>query len=234
MIQPGAFGDIIICAPIAKWYADAGYDVYWPASKKFVDKMLRPLSYVTPIVLDEQELDDDWLRSDVLKCLYLHAKNRYDYVLNLADRGPHPTAELPDETFEECKYRLASVPFGQKHLFCWTNNAARSHDVFVKYVQSKIQGPYAFVHNTSSHEEEIPLPKIDIPIVRCEDFSPEYNIYDWYDVIVGASEIYVSESSIWAFCDGIVDQLTEDRYLLPRIDMGTCRTVSKHWKKDYL
>ena len=37
MIQPGAFGDIIVCAPIAKAYSDAGYDVYWPVRKQFLD-----------------------------------------------------------------------------------------------------------------------------------------------------------------------------------------------------
>ena len=232
IIQPGAFGDIIITAPIAKKYADIGYNVYWPARKKFLEKMLVPLDYVTPILLNDDELDDDWLRSDVIKCLDLWDTGQYDYVLNLADRGPHPTAERYDETFEECKYRLANVPFEEKHNFIFTPNLERREFVYNKYVGDLER--YAFVHNTSSHNEQSMLPEINIPVVYCEDFSPEYNIYDWELVALRAEKIYMTESSIWAFCDGIVHKLTEDRYLLPRSNMGGCATISKYWKKDYI
>ena len=30
ILQPGRLGDIIICLPIAKYYADQGFEVVWP------------------------------------------------------------------------------------------------------------------------------------------------------------------------------------------------------------
>lgn len=228
MIQPGAFGDIIICAPIAKWYADAGYDVYWPAREKFLHKMIEPLGYVHPILLDERVLHEDWLRSDVIKCLEI--AGQYDYVLNLADRGPHPTAELPGEGFEKAKYRIANVPFEEKYTFMWNRDHVKENYVYDLYVNLPGHEKYAFVHNTSSDLKIVDLPNIDLPVVICEDFNPDYNIYDWWKVIANAEEIYVTESSIWAFCDGILDDITENRYIIDR-DMRGCNTVSSHWRR---
>ena len=68
LIQPGAFGDIFLCAPIAKYYSDAGYKVDWPVTKKFLPT-LKYFPYVNPILLSEDILDQDWLRSDVMKIL---------------------------------------------------------------------------------------------------------------------------------------------------------------------
>lgn len=227
LIQPGAFGDIIVCAPIAKWYADKGYEVYWPIREKFMS-VLKEFPYVTPLILSEETLHDDWLRSDVLHILPM-TKN-YDKVINLADRGPHAPAQGLYESFEQCKYRLAEVPFEEKHKLQWTRDKKREDEIYDRYVKSS---EYVFVHNTSSNKERVAIPtSVNKPIVLCDD--PEgYNIFDWYKVAINASEIYCTESSIWAFLDGIVNDTIEERYLLPRNKMSGS-TVSSYWKKEYL
>ena len=230
LVQPGAVGDIIVCLPIAKYWANQGYEVFWPARKKFI-KHFEQIDYVTTMVLNEEVLDSDWLRSDVIKCLRIYEEQNFLYGLNLADRGPHPTAQKPTENFEQSKYRLSRVPFYEKHYLEWTRNKDKEDNIYNKYVS---ESPYAFVHDTSSHNENAVLPKISLPIVRCEDFSPKYNIFDWYKVISSADEIYVTESSIWAFCDGIVNDLSENRYLLPREKMGNMTTISERWNRKYL
>lgn len=48
MIQPGKLGDILICAPIAKYYNDLGYQVLWPVFSNFISTIKR-FEYVTPI-----------------------------------------------------------------------------------------------------------------------------------------------------------------------------------------
>jgi hypothetical protein len=50
IIQPGKLGDIIICAPIAQYYADKGYEVYWPVFNEFYNTVKR-FDYVTPVNL---------------------------------------------------------------------------------------------------------------------------------------------------------------------------------------
>jgi len=231
LIQPGAFGDIIVCAPIAKWYADKGYEVFWPVREKFMSHV-REFKYVTPIILGEEVLDKDWLKSDVMKALTL--QGGYDKVLNLADRGPHSTAERASENFEQCKYRLAEVPFTEKHNLAWDRNEEREDAIYERYVGSKKE--YIFVHNSSSHNETAELPKhLNKPIIYCDD-PKGYNIFDWYKVATNASEIYCTESSVWVFLDGIVHELTKERFLLSRQGLtgGKHYTISTHWKKDYL
>lgn len=48
IIQPGKLGDIIICAPIAQYYADKGYEVYWPVFDNFYEVVKR-FEYVNPV-----------------------------------------------------------------------------------------------------------------------------------------------------------------------------------------
>ena len=120
IIQPGAYGDIILCAPIAEYYALRGYDVYWPARAKF-HSTLRKFDYVNPLLLNEDILHEDWLRSDVMKIL--PSTVDYDLVINLADRGPHPTAQMYWENFEQCKY------FKKRYIY----NISSLHD-FMKFM----------------------------------------------------------------------------------------------------
>lgn len=230
MIQPGAFGDIFICAPIARWYSDAGYEVVWPIREQFYEHVVR-LGYVTPHLLDDRVLDVDWLRSDVMKCLELYRTlNCFDYVLNLADRGPHGVAQLLTENFEQVKYRLADVPFSEKHNLKWIRHLDKEEELFDRFVTSdpSKQRKYAFVHNTTSAGDMIKLPRIELPIVYCEEV-PGYTIFDWYQVIKNADEIYVTESSIHSFCDGIIYDLTTETYLLSR-PTGNF-TISHYWNK---
>ena len=46
--HPGPYGDIIVCAPIAKNYFDRGYKVYWPARAEYLDLLSR-FDYVVPV-----------------------------------------------------------------------------------------------------------------------------------------------------------------------------------------
>lgn len=231
IIQPGAHGDIFVCAPIAYYYSQKGFKIYWPARKEYI-RHLSSFDYINTIELPEiKETGPEWLAKDVSNIFKLEQK--FDYVLNLADRGPHPTAQLPWENFEECKYRLAKLPFDLKHTLKWTRNKQKEDEIYDKYVKAK---DYVFVHNSSSHKEKAELPKSILePIVYCDN-PPGYNILDWYKVIINAKEIYCTESSVWAFMDGIVHELTPERYILSRqkLSGGKHYTISKHWKKEYL
>ena len=81
MLQPGAVGDIILCLPIAKWWVNQGYEVYWPVREKFI-KHFSHIDYVTTMILNEEVLDSDWLRSDVIKCLRIYEEQNFEYGLN--------------------------------------------------------------------------------------------------------------------------------------------------------
>jgi len=46
--QPGKLGDILITAPIAKFYSDLGYEVHWPVLDNFFEMVSR-FDYVKPV-----------------------------------------------------------------------------------------------------------------------------------------------------------------------------------------
>ena len=224
MIQPGAFGDIITCAPIAKKYSDAGYDVYWPVREMFMDLISR-LEYVKPIVISEDVLHEDWLRSDVIKCLRIYEDEKFDYALNLADRGPHPTAELPGETNQEAKYRLSDVPFNEKYNLVWTRDENKEESLYSQLVDNE---DYILCGLTSSDGKiELPI-KPDCKVIEM-DRKDGYVIFDWYKIIKNAKAIYSLESSFHCFIDGIVHEVECPKYRLQRTP-GQYWTVSKYWK----
>lgn len=229
LVQPGPYGDIFLCAPIAKWYADKGYEVHWPVTKKFIPT-LEYFDYVKPILLPDETLHSDWLRSDVMKIIPMMGE--YDKVINLADRGPHFTAQALNENFELCKYRLAEVPFEEKNKLVWTRDIEKENSLFRLL---KLKEPYAIVHAVDSLGQKAYVPEININIVEV-NIIEDYNIPDWYGVLSKASEIYCVESSLHQFMDGSVTSLTEDRFLLkrPAVSEGSRFTVSKNWKLKYI
>lgn len=229
LIQPGAFGDIFVCAPIAKWYADRGYEVHWPVREKFIST-LSYFDYVTPILLKEEELHQDWLRSDVMKILPMVVN--YDKVLNLADRGPHLTAQRAGENFEQCKYRLAEVPFSEKHNLCWTRDLDKEVDL--KYSLG-VRSEYCIVHTHNSHGDKAPLPEIDLPIIEIQE-KEGYNIPDWFTLIQEAERVYCVESGVHQFIDGWLNKYNPNFYLLRKgpVSLGTRHTISENWNLEII
>jgi hypothetical protein len=232
LIQPGAFGDLFVCAPIAKFYYDLGYEVIWPTRKKFAGVMSH-FPYVKNIELDERVLHSDWLKSDTIKCLDICDKIKPDIVLNLADRGPHPVAQLPHEHPEQTKYRLSNVNFDFKNTLNWKRNLQKENEIYEKFVGDETD--YVVAHLTSSDGHKTDLPKIDKKIIEIEPFSND-NIVGWYKVIMKSSAIYCIESSVHCFIDGFVKLFSKEKYLLSRgcLSNGTNLTVSKYWNKKYM
>lgn len=235
MIQPGAFGDLLMCMPIAKWYATNGYEIHWPVRSHFLP-LLKYLDYVIPIELDDRVLDSDWLKSDVMKCLEI--QSNFDYALNLADRGPHPTAQFFDEKVDVCKYRLAAVPFEQRYNLEWSRNLEKERqlqiDIFGTNFDDSIKiddyvlGALQF----SNGKVDWPTELVNSQFKLIEmDKRDGYTILDWYPIILNASSIYSIESSFGAFIDGIVYELDCPLHLLYRTP-GYLWNKSEHWIID--
>lgn len=234
MIQPGPYGDIILCAPIAKYYSDLGYEVHWPSRLEF-SSTIKKFSYAKHIILNEDILDSDWLRSDVMKIIP-HMNKRtgiskdYELIINLADRGPHGTEQKYNENFEECKYRIANIPIDEKHNLVWSRDIDKENELYD--IVTPKDSNYAFCHLQTSDTKNIPLPvNLDIPIVKC-DIIDGFTIFDWYKVIINADSIYTVESSVHQFMDGIIHKIKTDRkYLISRNSNN--RTLSKYWNKKF-
>ena len=76
-MQPGRFGDIIICLPIAKYYYKMGYEVFWPVHDSYLS-LFDNIHYVTPVRIEK-------IRLGAASEIYRHiAVNSYDKIIDLA------------------------------------------------------------------------------------------------------------------------------------------------------
>ena len=235
LIQPGGLGDLFLCAPIAKFYYDQGYSIDWPVREDLV-KELDGFWYVNVIPIKYEGKFDDWLMECSIKAYNLQNINSYDKVLNLSDRYPVRYQQKADENFEQYKYRISEVPFGLKHTLTFIRNGYRESEL-LRELEKAIgtTRDFALVHREDSLGEVADLPNISLMPIDIRPFN-DFRIKDWVGVMTLAKEIYVVESSVHQFMDGIKDQLTKDRYLLRRkaAPEGTRFTVSSGWKFDYI
>ena len=241
--HPSPYGDIIVCAPIAKEYADRGYKVYWPVGVEYLDLVSR-FEYVTPIPLPDLLLLNQFSNqenrnmSDILmgqnicnqmKATYLHVGDRF-----VDGRTPFATPRLNGETVEEKKYRITDVNFEKKYNMVWTRDERKEQEVYDLVVKEE---PYVFAHLSCSDDTQVQVPSGEsLPVVTAS-VIPGYNILDWFKVIQNAERIYCTESSFQAFADGASRFIECERYIVPlKKNQHTTnhKTSQKYWNKKYL
>jgi hypothetical protein len=215
--QPGGYGDLFFCAPIAKHYSDEGHEVFWPVGDEHLS-IIEQFPYVTAMSLPDERLVEHsdprevQMISKVLMGMQL-AQDMGAQYLNLADR-PVPTSMPEDtgETPEEKKYRVSNVSWEKKYTLEWRRDLEKENKLFDLVTDSK---DYIFCHLDQSDGTKGLLPERakDKNIVECRVIEG-YNILDWYKVIVNASEIYCIESSVGAFVDGLGDKVSSEKFLL--------------------
>lgn len=232
LIQPGAFGDIFTCAPIAKHFHDEGIEVHWAVPEKYKDHLNSiTAEYAKTIVLDDVSFpqEPDWLRVAAYQC-YNMARG-FDIVIDLADRDPRGGKQLPKETPEETKYRLAGLPFNIKHALTWKRDIKKEKSLYAQVVGDL--GEYVVASLGSSHGDRTELPEEETR--RVIEITPKegYNIVDWFEVIQRAKAVYCVESAVQCFVDGCISQLpsTQPRYLLKRSSIKNNKpyTVARYW-----
>jgi len=236
IIQSGAMGDIFVVAPIAKFYFDRGYLVYWPVRSDYYETM-KYFPYINRLLVDPGKyppLDRDWLRSDSMHLEKI--TGHYDLVLNLADRSM-VTGQHGTETFEEYKYRKAGVPFELKHHLVWKRNMEREIRHYNDLVPE--DEDYILVHTTSSRGDHTIIPETETRHKVEADKVEGFYIPDLYRVILGAKAIYCVESAIHQFIDGMINQVRAKGipcYLLsrPTLRPGERYTKSEYWDKTYM
>lgn len=248
IVQSGAMGDIFVIAPIAHYYYRKGFEVFWPVRKQYFNFVSEYLFYVNALAMPEHlypQINEDWLRSDTMHILQRFDKKNIYVILNLADRGEKPE-ELPGETFEETKYRLAGIPFLFKNHLIWNNNQERENEI-VKIVQQKYNinidtDSYVVAHLESSHGDKAEMPNSDNSRTVVEITQhPGIEIADWFPVIIKAQAIYCVESSVHQFIDGAIHSILYFNpkikfYLLSRSSLkpGQSYTKSVNWDKKYM
>jgi hypothetical protein len=247
IIQSGAMGDIFLVAPIAKYYNDRGFLVFWPVREKYFNIIQNYFPYANASLIDDErypKVHSDWLRSDTINLQKVASQWEYDLIIDTSDRDPVPNQQ-PYENFEQYKYRIAEVPFAFKNHLSWKADHEKEQDLItiIQYNHGIdiTKDEYVTAHLTSSHGDKTEIPEQEtrkvIEITELKNFE----ILDWYPIIANSKAFYGVESSVQQFVDGCFHRLKTQNnsielFLLSRSSLkpGETYTTSHNWDKKYM
>ncbi|MCK4498885.1 glycosyltransferase family 9 protein [Candidatus Babeliales bacterium] len=191
IIQPGRAGDIIIVLPIAKWYADKGFEVLWPIQEEFLP-LFDYIDYVTPVVINKAlhlcyEESKKLLQDKVIRVIDLSigfGRDERDWINSVL-------------TFDEWKYVEADVPFEERRNLQLNRKSEREQALQKCLSLTK---PYrlthSFGHSPGSFNFKV---KDAIEIKAVNDFT----LFDWIPIIENADKIFCINSCVMNLIEGL-------------------------------
>ncbi|HYH37244.1 MAG TPA: tetratricopeptide repeat protein [Azospirillum sp.] len=231
LIQTRGIGDIVIAAPIAQHYVDAGAEVFWPVDSRFhpfVQSAFPEISFLPVDINAYEPLSFDYFVGrpvelltgagcDPVYCLY-------SYLTGLSIAQPNLAGSLK---FDEYKYAISNVPFSKKWQLRITRDRAREAALIDRL---GLDRPYVVVHEVGTDFRlNISLPADVLEqnaVVRITDLTP--NPFDWLGVLEGAS-MFVGIDSCFA---NLVEQLDlcPQKFLYLRSPVEATPVFKNNWK----
>ncbi len=197
IIQTRGLGDIIIAAPIAQYYIDRGFEVYWPIDSAFIDSCQHAFPSIKFIPINKEKTGNNTadyffnepneslklLNCEIIICLYSHLTG-FDF-----NQG-----RLPDSiSFDAYKYAVAKVPFREKWRLKLRRNFQSEGKLF-EMLNLKPNERYAVIHDEGSvhkanMDEIIPS---DLRPIKVKEITK--NFLDWIGVLENAESLYLVNS----------------------------------------
>ena len=225
IIQTRGLGDIIIALPIAKFYADEGWDILWPITDTWVEQMNHAAPWVKwiPITPDQgpffYDIPLQRLRNfgcDEILPLY-QALTGHDF---------HKETCFQHTSFDQYKYIRADVPFLNKWKLaeCITRDPIREQALY----DAKITNPMYVVTHLDASGGRTEWDSSMVPegwdII---EITPDGYVFDWLKVIEGAQSIIMTDSCMACLTDQL--GLGEDRYFIPIHHIGLTPVQGQQW-----
>jgi len=182
LIQKGKVGDILICMPIARHYADE-FLIDWLCPTSY-HSLFKYFDYARPVASEQ---------------------GYYARVLDLSfGQGGAPEAWWQREkkrfsSFIEAKYELAGIPVEKRKQLEYRRDADAENYLLRNVLEEADGQEFALIHDNSDYGSAA---IIETSLKRI-DFKPRasYTIFDWLQVILNATEIHCIDSSLCCFVD---------------------------------
>lgn len=183
--QPGKVGDILICLPIAKHYADRGYTVEWECPQEY-HSLFNYTSYVTPVPVKSGEYS---------KTIDISFGLNRQSSTNIAWAKHKRTGQ----SFVTLKYELAGVDVKERYNLNYTRNEMAEDNLLMDLGINDTE-PFILFHGSSDYGTPVNIPDTQYRVI---EFKPvkNYTIFDWRKVIEKASEIHCIDSSLANFVE---------------------------------
>ena len=189
LIQPGRIGDVIICLPIARWYAQRGYTVIWPVADYIASQMQGYIDYVHFVPVPDLDC------ARVRNIVYANCNTVIDLAFCFPNSTPFNDGLYTEHSqhllFDEIKYAIAGVPFEEKWRLSFHRNPAAEQALYQALAP---EAPYTLVHVDGSTQSARFTPPTD---ARCVYVTPRSaSIFDWCGLIEKAQSIIAVDSSL--------------------------------------
>lgn len=229
IIQSRGLGDIVIALPIARYYHDQGYKVYWPLCEEFLPSFRDTAAWIHWIPVPTDSRGDFFYNEPVRRLKNLGCTEIIPLYQSLSSHPEFSQANwFQIQKFDEYKYTRAGVPFLHKWRLneCITRNHEREQKLFDKVVSDS---KYYVTHLTGS-SFTAPVDLSGVP----ESWGQQVNItavtdqiFDWLKVIEYAQGLIMLDS-VYA---NIVDQLTipVEKYWIPRSHIHLTPVLGSEW-----
>ena len=229
IIQSRGLGDIIIALPIADYYRQQGWEIYWPITDSWVPAMSANVPWVKwiPVVPDQKGLffyDSPMERLknfevDEVLCLYQSLTGHPEFT-----KEPW----FQHCSFDRYKYYKAGVPFHKKWTLesCLTRQLDREQALYDKLVKN----PNYVVTHLQGSTNRVKLDPAIIPegwdVIDINNHDEGW-IFDWIKIIEGAQAVIMIDSCM----ANLVDQLDicDDRYFIPRSHIQLTPVLGGNW-----
>jgi hypothetical protein len=198
IILPGKIGDIIICLPIAKYYADKGYEVIWPVWSYLIDNFIEYIDYVRFIPVGFQ--------FGVTESLRLANNNNWE-ILDLSftnqdcwNNENTKNFQAQTKSFDEYRYELAGVTFSEKWNLSYKRFPNKEESIF-KSLQIKEKFSLAHLEGSDSRAKINFNNPLNIPIIPIKPITK--SVFDW-TFSLGRADYLIMYDSCFA---NLVEQL---------------------------
>lgn len=186
IIQPGRLGDILITLPIAKYYFDLGYEIYWPVPSGEAD-LFRYAPYVHPLVIKHP---GSHLYKESLRLLRENKCKILDLAIGFGrNESDWISSGL---SFDAWKYQAAGVPLEEKYKLNLLRDYGRERLLLKNIAPPK---DYAITHSKKSAFSPYKFNTGRLPAVEIRA-EKGFTVVDWLSVIEGAKQIYCVDSCI--------------------------------------
>ena len=184
IIQPGRTGDIIIVLPIAKWYADKGYEVVWPVCDKYLP-LFEHVTYVKPVGTGV-DIRDSYKKSVEM------LKGKVGRVIDLGIGFGRDESDWLESnlTFDRWKYEEVKVPFSEKHNLQIIRNKEKEVALKKKLSLPKI---YVITHSKSESAGSY-----DFKMPHATEVKPisGHCLFDWIGILENAKASFCVNSCV--------------------------------------
>tara|TARA_Y100000310_G_scaffold138620_1_gene137593 strand:+ start:3278 stop:4132 length:855 start_codon:yes stop_codon:yes gene_type:complete len=228
IVQPGKLGDSLITAPIAKHYADLGYEIYWPILDNFTS-IIERFDYVKPISFNVR-LDDVnyysnkrtsfWTQKTTCGTRSAEFFNNFYKTFDEKEykfidpcfafpgqqQGPEKIQKIKDWVASErswiaLKYDLADSPLKKRWALEYNRSIDKEEKLF-EFIKSYAQKKYGSEEYSIVHRYNSNiLPPYEVKNPINFSFIKGYEIVDWLKALENATEIVCVDSCLCHFVE---------------------------------